>query len=236
MVEIGAGARQLVRFSRSHGLDRGQRQRIQVDQRRAGRGGDPAHRAGPWRQVVLYIALPEAAARERGHQHRQRAQCARLLDVAGHIRGKLGRIVGGASGFARLVVMAELDQHIGAAVAGPLAQQAGHLVPAAFGPEAARTAPAARQVQAGRLGGEAGAQRVAIAGAAGHGRVADQDHAVVRRRRRPGGAGQQEGKQGEQTDQRHGVSSISFLIPDSSLVGPISQGGCTTRLARTGTM
>jgi hypothetical protein len=91
----------------------------------------------------------EAAARQRRHQHRHAAQGFYFLRVARHVDGEFGDEVGGAAGLARLVVVAELDQHIGGAEAGAVVQQALHFIPAAFGAEAAAAAAAARQVDAG---------------------------------------------------------------------------------------
>ncbi|EEF22703.1 conserved hypothetical protein, partial [Ricinus communis] len=85
--------------------------------------------------------------------------------------------VGGAARLARLVVVAELDQHIGGTVSGAAAQQAFHFIPAPLGAEAAGTAAALGEIEAGIGAVDAGAEGVAVAAGVGHGGVADQDEA-----------------------------------------------------------
>jgi hypothetical protein len=141
------------------------------------------------------------------------AERARLVHVARHVGREFAHVIGRAAGFARLVVVAELDQHIGLAEGGAVAQQLQDFVPAPFGAKAGRAAAAARQVQAGRLRREAGAQGVAVAGGAGHGGVADQDHAVGQGR----GMGVGGEQQGEETGKGTRHEGLQKGSPDSIL-------------------
>jgi hypothetical protein len=125
------------------------------------------------------LAILEAAACQRGEEQHLVAAGAHLVHVAGQVGAEFADQVGGAARLARLVVVAELDQHPIALRRTFFAQQREHGVPQAFGAVALAAAPTARQVQAGQLL-QAFAQGVAPAAARRHRGVADQDEARPR--------------------------------------------------------